>query len=186
VAAINRGAGFAWNSSTTANLFWRGNAAGIGGFFYVCRFGMDTYALGNRLFVGLAAVGTFANWYTGDPSAQTGDYIGLGMDAADTAVSLYTRNNATTTKTTITGMPAPASTGAFFVDLFLYCAPNASTINYRVDNLVAGTTVVDTTIATTLPRNTILMGPTAIMGSGSVAAGCACSIATVYCTAIQA
>ena len=184
-AAINRGAGLSFNTHAVTQSYSRGNAANSGGFFFYCRFGLDTYAAGNRLFVGLEACGTLSGFWTGDPSAQTQDYIGLGMDAADTTASLYTRNNTTTTKTAITGMPAAATAGAFFLDFYLYCKPNDTTIGYRVDDLVAGSTVVDTTIATTLPRNTVGMAPTVLMGSGTSAASCAISCAHLYAVGQQ-
>jgi hypothetical protein len=185
VAAVNRGAGFTWNALNTSRMWHRGSAVGQGGFFAFFRFGMEAYAAGNRLFVGMDASGTLANWYTGDPSAQTSSYVGLGMDAADATPTLYTRNNVTTTKTAIAGMPAAATAGAFYVDFYLYSPPNGSVIYYRVDDLVAGTTVVDTSIATTLPVNTTYMLPIIVMGSGTSAASCAVSIAKVYCIGQQ-
>jgi len=179
VAAINRGAGYRWNTSTPAYQFVRGNAAGVGGLFMFMKFGMETYAAGNRLFCGLQNA-TLTNFYTGDPSAATGDYIGLGMDAADSAVTLYTRDGTTTTKTTIPGMPAPASSGAFYVDFYVYIPPNGSAFFYRVDDATNGTTIVDTSISTTIPRTTIPMAPNVVMGSGTVAAGCAVAMTKVY------
>lgn len=181
-AAVNRGAGWVPASLGTNAVWYRGDAAGLGGFFFYCRFGIQTYSgLGGRMFVGLAGSTTSPNaMYTANPSANAGDYIGLGQDAADAAVSLMTRDNVTTTKTTITGMPAPASTGAFFVDFYLYAKPNDTAIYYRVDDLVAGTTVVDTSISTTLPRNTIFMAPMAILGTGSTSVACAVALAKGY------
>ncbi len=179
VAAINRGAGIQ-RASASGAAWWRGNAAGLGGFFAFFRFAFQTYALGNRAFLGMHASGTEANFWTADPSAQTGDYIGLGMDAADTALSLYTRDNVTTTKTAITGMPAAAGSGALFLDFYLYAKPNDTVIYYRVDDMVAGTTLVDSSLSTTIPRSTVLMSPLVSMGSGSVAGGCALAFMKLY------
>jgi hypothetical protein len=182
-AAVNRGCGFFNGSGTgSQNRFWRGDAAGRGGFFFYCRFGASSWTANGRMFVGVASNSSSAAWYTAEPSAQASHFIGLGFDSTDTNVSLFTNNNTTTTKTAIASIPALAGAGAFFLDFWLYAKPNDTKIFYRVDDLRAnsdaGQTLADSQVTTTIPSNTVGMGPIVCMGSGSNAAATTAIAAT--------
>jgi hypothetical protein len=79
-----------WASATTSNAIggifsaqtntWRGNAAGLGGFFFYARFGQATNVNASRCFVGLSAAS--AGIVAAEPSAAN-DSIGIGYDASD-------------------------------------------------------------------------------------------------------
>lgn len=148
---------------TGAHQFWRGNAAGLGGFFFFTRFIVELYpATTVRIFAGLQSGTT--NILASNTVA--GDVVGLWHDTADGAnvLSLVTRDNTTTTKTSITG--ATVAAGQAF-DFYMFCAPNGSEIFYRLDSINSGTTIVDSSTTTTLPRNTIFMGPVVGMSNGT-------------------
>lgn len=154
------------SSATAGNLakltlsltsqFWRGNAAGLGGFTMVARWGTSDAATvsGARTFVGMSA----GSLNTLDPSTYT-QLIGVGADSADSNLQIIT-NDGTGTATKIDlGANFPAntlSTDAY--ELMLFCPPNGSSISYQVTRL--GTAYVATgTITTDLPDATSLMTP---------------------------
>jgi len=151
--------------STAAGLpqFWRGNAAGLGGFFFSCRFIIELWPANTvRLFVGLTSLAT-AMVATDTPS---GDFCGLWHDTTDGAnvLSLITMDNTTRVKTAITG--ATLAAGQAF-DWYMFMPPNSSTIYYRLVSINSGTELVNTSYSTTLPRNTIFMGPQIQMSNGT-------------------
>jgi hypothetical protein len=147
-----------------ATVAWRGNAAGLGGFFFFARFGVETYRADLRIQVGLDARNANLG---GDPSVQNNS-CGVCKDAADTQWHFYTRGTATTK--TSTGVNIVAGD---ILDLMMFAPPNGSGITFRLVNAVTGVVLVDdVTITTNLPTNTTLMfAHAAIMSTtGSTAA----------------
>ena len=152
--------------STASGLpqFWTGNAAGLGGFFFFCRFDIELWPAATvRLFVGLTSLAT--GMVASD--SPTGDFCGLWHDTTDSAttLSIITRNNTTTTKTAITGVPTIAAKQGF--DFYMYVPPNGTTLYYRLVNINTGAEIVNSSTTTTLPRNTIFMGPQIQMSNGT-------------------
>jgi hypothetical protein len=98
--------------------------------------------------------------------APTGDFCGFSHITTDsiTTIAFRTRDNTTTNATNIT-VPTLAADVGF--DAYIYCAPNGSTIFYRLDRIDTGATLVDSSTSTNLPRNTILMGPEFAMSNGT-------------------
>jgi len=187
------------NTGNGNNSLWRGNAAGVGGFFVKIRWGIDTWTAGDSIFVGLSNIDSMTNDTVG-PGSKAYHGIGLATDCGDAGViKLFTNSGASNTKTTITNMPTAASGGVVWLDFYLYAPPNGSSIFYRVDDLTITTsgactsgrvwnttqgvcTLVDTSIATTLPGSTTFIGPTMLMGTGANAGAAAAvlSIARVW------
>lgn len=132
-----------------------GNAANLGGFHFVARFGIsdNTLATGARLFVGMVGgAGIIGN---SEPSALT-NIIGVGMNAADTTLQIM-HNDATGAATKIDlGASFPESTNTDFYELALYCSPSDTTVMYEVCNLTTGAQVSGEIIAN-LPLNTQLL-----------------------------
>jgi hypothetical protein len=150
-------------NTTSENDFWTGNAAGLGGFFFSTRFVTDLWPAATvRVFAGLSSSTTAV--VASDTVA--GDVVGLWHDTTDSATTfnLVTRNNATTTKTAIALSNAIAAGNSY--DWYMFCKPNDTTIYYRLDDLVNGVTYEGST-STTLPRNTIFMGPQVEMSNGT-------------------
>lgn len=162
-----------WASATTANAIggiftaqtntWRGNAAGLGGFFFYARFGQATNVNASRCFVGLSAAS--AGIVAGEPSA-TNDSIGIGYDAADASTGnwqLITRSTTAGTKTDL-GTSAARNTTDIF-DVYLFAPPNASSITVRVVNLSTGAVVLDdSVVSTNLPTATAFLRAHAMCG----------------------
>jgi len=149
---------------STNSQYFRGNAAGIGGFLFICRFGFTSIKTGMRCFVGLGPnAGTFLST---DPSGNT-NILGFGFDLADTAWT-FMHNDAigTATKDAIAGQATLATNNTGF-DAYIFCYPNDSVVYYRLDDLVQGTTLCDTSINSELPVNTTGMSPYCAMSNGT-------------------
>jgi hypothetical protein len=151
--------------TTTANKrYWRGNAAGLGGFNFHARFAIGSWAADTvRLFVGLND--SNVGWTIAD--VLTGSGCGLWHDTteAGTVLSFVTRDGTTATKAPITLGSALAAGQVF--DFWMAAAPNGGSISYRLVDLVAGIVRVDTTTTTTLPINTAMMGQELAMSNGT-------------------
>ncbi|MEO5948919.1 MAG: hypothetical protein ABIP74_00795 [Candidatus Saccharimonas sp.] len=136
---------------------WRGNAAGLGGFFYTIRFGTSTLASGNRAFVGLSdSVAAPTNI---DPTT-TGTGIGrIGMAINASTGNWNFVNNISGTAPTVAALGAnfPVSTTALY-ELILYSPPNGSAISYRVQNLSTGNQTSGS-VSTNIPAATTFLAP---------------------------
>lgn len=155
---------------STAAQFWRGNGSGQGGFFFFARFGIELLSAASpnatRLFVGLQSGTT--NILVSDTIPAI-SCIGLWHDTTDGAnvINLLTKDGSTATKNALTGSPStPYATGQGY-DFYMFCKPNDSTIYYRLDDLLTGATLVDSSVTTTIPAATAFMGPVVGMSNGT-------------------
>lgn len=154
-------------AAASERQFWRGNAAGLGGFFFVSRFIVELYAASTvRIWTGLTG-----NTSTSVAISDTvlNDTCGLWHDTTDPstgagAFNFVTRNTATTTKQSITLSNAIAAGNSY--DFYMYAKPNDSTIYWRLDDLVNNVSYENNT-TTTLPTNTTFLGPQAAMSNGT-------------------
>lgn len=141
-----------------ASVAWRGNAAGLGGFFFFSRFAVETFRSDVQLMVGLSALNALL---AGEPSVQN-NTIALTKDAADTQWFLTTRSGTTTTKTA-TGLTVTAGQ---ILDLMMFAPPNGGSVTVRLVNAVDGTVYMDdVVISTNLPVNTVFMFAHAVIRS---------------------
>jgi len=151
-------------TATAEKRFWRGNAAGLGGFNFHCRFAVGLWPAATvRLFVGLSDQNTAV--VASDTLA--GNCCGLWHDTTEAAsvLNFVTRNGTTSTKAAIT-LAANLAAGQCF-DFWMWSAPNGSVIGYRLVELNTGTLLVDTTTSTTIPANTAFLGPELMMSNGT-------------------
>ncbi len=152
------------HSVTAEKRFWRGNAAGLGGFNFHARFAIGLWPAATvRLFVGLSDQNT-------SPVASdtlAGNCCGLWHDTTEaaTVLNFVTRNNTTTTKAAFTLATALAAGQTF--DFWMYAPPNGTAVFYKVVELNTGTVLVDTSTTTTIPLSTAFMGPTLQMSNGT-------------------
>lgn len=159
----NQTLGIRFNSASERQ-FWRGNAAGLGGFFFVTRFIVELIPAATvRIFAGLTG-----NTSTHVVASDTviNDTCGLWHDTTDssTTFNFVTRDNVTTTKTAIALSNAIAAGNSY--DFYMFCPPNGSTIYYRLDDIVNNVTYEGST-STTLPTNTVFMQPQVAMSNGT-------------------
>lgn len=135
---------------------WRGNAAGLGGFFYTIRFGTSAVQTGNRAFVGMAD--SIAAPTNVDPTTNTTPgKIGVAINASTGNWNLV--NNVSGTAPTVTPLGAnfPVSTSTLY-ELVLYSPPNGSFIGYRVTNISTGNSTSGS-LTTNIPASTTFMSP---------------------------
>ena len=96
-----------------------------------------------------------------------GDTCGLWHDdtMAATVLNFITRDNVTTTSVAITLATAMAAGQGY--ELIMYCAPNSTVLFYKVVDMLTGLTLADSFTSTTLPRNTIFIGPELAMSNAA-------------------
>jgi hypothetical protein len=141
---------------STDRVVWRGNAAGLGGFLFFSRFGLQAIGASNRLRV-LVGLSDLNGTMTQDPSTYTlaslsggSQVIGLIKDAGDTNLQFFIRNGTTQTKQD-TGV---APTVNQILDLYIHAMPNGTNIMFQLNESVGGTTLASATLSTGIPANT--------------------------------
>jgi hypothetical protein len=182
VTTTNQTLGIKAAAADTLN-YWIGSAAGLGGFFFASRFVVQLYPAATvRIFSGLTAssatyvvasdtvlVNTCGLWHdTTDPSSGANSF------------NFVTKNATTATKQSIALSNAIVAGNSY--DFYMFCPPNGGTIYWRVDDNVNVITYEGNT-ATTLPVNTVFMGPQCAMSNGTAnitVSTVAISIAGVY------
>lgn len=138
-------------TQTAATVAWRGNAAGLGGFFFHARFGVETTAADLRMMIGLSA----NNATMAADGSTWANTCALVKDSADSTWQFATRNATTLTKTA-TGCTVTAGQ---ILDLYVFAPPNNSaTITVRLVDAVTGTIFMDDVgITSNLPVNTTFL-----------------------------
>lgn len=135
---------------SAVTVAWRGNAAGLGGFFFFARFGVETLASDMRVAVGLSA----NNATMAADGSTWANSILLVKDSADSTWQIATRNGSTLTKTP-TGCTV---TQGQILDLILFATPNGSNVRVRLVDAVTGTVYIDDVeITATLPVATTFL-----------------------------
>ena len=135
---------------STASVCWRGNAAGLGGFFFFSRFAVETYRADVRIFVGLSALSGALN---AQPSTINNS-IGICKDSGDTNWFIMTRSGTAVTKTD-TGLAIAAGT---ILELLMFAPPNSSDVSVCLVNAMTGEVIVDNLeITANLPVATTFM-----------------------------
>lgn len=155
--ATNTTAGQITSHRQSTLQVWRGNAAGLGGFFFTIRFGTSVTQTGNRAFVGLSD--SIAAPTNIDPTT-TGTGIGrLGMAINASTGNWNFVNNVSGTAPTVTALGAnfPVSTTALY-ELVMFSAPNGSSVGWRVTNLSTGNQTSGS-VSTNIPTNTTFLAP---------------------------
>jgi hypothetical protein len=125
---------------TTDPVAWRGNSAGLGGFFFSARFGIETSQPAMRVFVGLSA----NNAVMSADASSWNNTVGLCKDSGDTNWFILTRDGTTATKTP-TGISV---TAGIVLDFLAFCPPNSSDITFRIYNPATGALLLDNTVVT--------------------------------------
>ena len=151
-------------TATAEKMYWRGSAAGLGGFIFKARFSIALWAAATvRLFVGLND--SNSGWVISD--TLTGNGCGFWHDTTDaaTVLSFVTRDGTTATKASITLSAALAAGQAF--ECVIFSPPNGGFIGYYLRDLNTGTVLANTTTTTTLPSNTAFLGQELAMSNGT-------------------
>jgi hypothetical protein len=135
---------------------WRGNAAGLGGFWVNFRFALTTLAAGMRAFVGLTDTATTAPTNLDPTTSTTPGKIGLAVNANTGNWNLV--HNITGTAPTVIALGAnfPVNT-TDLLELQLFAKPNDTAVYYRVINLTTGNETSGT-LTTNLPASATFLG----------------------------
>lgn len=167
-----------------------GDGTGLGGFFYVARFGTSdaaTVALA-REFVGMTATVAAPAGAT-EPSTFTNS-IGVGHGAADANLKLFYGGSAAQTPIDL-GVNFPKNTlSTDLYELILFAPPNANNkVGYKVTRLNTGAVaegmLTAATPGTQLPAATTLLGHRAYRANGSTGAAVGIDVASVYISSDQ-
>lgn len=138
----------------TIRNYWRGDIAGLGGFYFVTRVANPVTIADFRLFVGLSnTTGVLGS--SADPSSFT-DLVGFGLDAADANVQFMHNDNAGTATKSSTGLGRPGTTEVW--EFQMYCVPNGSSVYMRAEKLNSGVAAVEYEASTNLPAASTLLG----------------------------
>lgn len=151
------GAGNSASMRVAALQWFRGNAAGVGGFVSISRWGLSDAATvaTARFFVGMC--GTISDFGNVGPSSLI-NIIGVGADNGDTNLALFHNDGSGTATKVDLGANFPAQTlNTDLYELCLYCPPNAAYVNYLVRRLNTGDNI-EGQITTDLPAATQLLG----------------------------
>lgn len=178
VASTSAVVGFRWNNTQ----WFRGNAAGRGGFLFSCRFGFTTGVATSttRAMVGLTS--QTAAPTDADPSGLN-NILAFGWDSGDTNISFMHKQAAgSVVKETLSGSWArPNSNEGAVYDATIYCAPNGSTIYYELANLTAGTVTAGSTSDTAnMPLDTVLLCPKLYFSVGGTSSVIGMSLFNLY------
>ncbi len=157
--------------------YWMGNGAGLGGFYYVARFSINTAVATTRSFVGLSA--TTAALANADPSTFFNE-LGFGCNAADTAFTfIHNSGGGGATKDTLTGAFPCNTSGTDLYEARIFVAPNGTTVYYSLYRINTGDYYEGNTSAN-LPTSTTLMSPQIWVNNGTSAAAADISVISQY------
>lgn len=140
--------GIRWSATPT---YFLGNTTGRGGFFFFCRMGFDVWTNGGRMFVGLTS-NTAGTTVSGNPSA-TNNTVGFCIDSTDNGAISFLMRGTAATKTS-TGYTAVSGKG---YDVYMWAAPNSTTVYWRIDDTNAGTSASGSTSTNAPAVNTMML-----------------------------
>jgi hypothetical protein len=147
---------------------WRGDAPGLGGFFFRCRFSIVSTTALQRTFVGLtnstAAIAT-----TQDPVALT-NLVGVGNASADANLQILTNDGAGNAAKIDLGANFPSQGIDDVYELTMFAPPAGSTIKYRMLRIGTGAEATGTLSGAELPAASQFLAPHVYMNNGGTAA----------------
>jgi hypothetical protein len=179
-----------WSSSTTASTsggyrtsagqWFMSSTAGLGGFFFVCRFGIAVVPSSTQTqwFVGLST-STSQLSATANPTSLL-NLIGFGSDLTGTTIR-FIQNAGGTATTVDLGANFPSKTAAtYFYEVRMFSAAGAGqSVTWSATRLNDGL-YAEGTATTNLPAVNTLMATHANIGNGSQAAAASIDIQSLY------
>jgi hypothetical protein len=176
--------GFRTSNAASGLTMWRGNAAGLGGFFFLCRFRTTSAWPANaRCFVGLSSISPATAPADAQPStlATLAHCLGVGLDGGGTNDAnwqfMINDNVGTATKVN-TGIARPTSDNQL-LEIMIFAKPNDSFVYFAFNELVSGSTVTYTA-STDLPANTQFLAPRGFRSVGGTNSAIGLAIVSLY------
>jgi hypothetical protein len=161
-------------------LVWRGNAAGRGGFYFVCRFAMTTNLANARAFVGLYA--STAALTNADPSSLV-NVVGMSLDSADANWQIISNDQTGTAPKVNLGANFAKSTTAVY-EVRFWAAPNDTLINYNVLRLDTPASVTGT-LSGDIPQSTVFLTPYIWITNNATASAAQIEMSRLYLDALK-
>ncbi len=148
---------------SSGNYCWRGNAVGLGGFFYEILFGFvaGTPTNDSKGFFGLSGT-TTSLVSAGAAINVTANYIGLAKTTGDSGLSLIGNDNSGTGASLYTFTTAANDFSGGTARLFrfvLYAPANSSSIYFNLDNVITGVSEGGSVTGANLPSNGSMLSP---------------------------
>ncbi len=167
------------SARTAYHQWFRGSAAGFGGFWFRAQFGQDVNLAGGQKFIGLC---TLTGALAGEPSALL-NMCGMGYDSTDSNTGnwFFLRNDGTGAATKVDlGANAPRTDQVGY-DLMMFLPQgSSSTLYVRIVNLNTGALVLDTSYTTDLPAANTGLCFKCDVRNGAVAASDGIELAKAY------
>lgn len=135
---------------SASTVAWLGNAAGLGGFLFFARFGLETVSGTYTAFCGLVASTTSL----AAEASTLANQISVGKDSTDTTWQIITRSATTLTKTNT----AITVTAGQVLDVYIHSAPNTSSVKVHIKDASNGSDLyVSSALTANLPANTTFL-----------------------------
>lgn len=152
---------------------WRGNASGLGGFTFRCRFRLETIPANFTFFVGLVA-STSAIAATANVATGLSNYVGVGSVTGDTSIRSYVGGVAPGAAVDL-GASYPANNTAAVYLLTITAGKNATNIVLTLTREDTGSTYT-ATLSAALPANTSFLAPHVWCANGGTASAAAIAV----------
>lgn len=163
--------------------YWRGDSAGLGGFTYICRWGiggLGTNVSTIRAFVGLR---TSTSAPTDVAPSTLTNAVGMGWDNTDSTVQIYSCGSANSkidTGITLNRVISTSASAQVF-EIAMFCPPNGSSINYTVTELGTSNTYSTTVTTTTaLPSSTTALNVYGYTSAGGTSTSMSIAVCGIY------
>ena len=135
---------------SASTVAWLGNAAGLGGFLFFARFGLETVSGTYTAFCGLVA----STSSLAAEASTLANQISVGKDSTDTTWQIITRSATTLTKTNT----AITVTAGQVLDVYIHSAPNTSSVKVHIKDASNGSDLyVSSALTANLPANTTFL-----------------------------
>lgn len=162
-----------------AQQFWRGNQPNLGGFLYICQFGLSSASsvATQRSFIGLVA--STAVLGNQDPSSNK-NILGFGVDSNDSSWSfMHNDNTGQTVKESLTGTFPPYDQSVSLFESRIFSSPNGNAIYYSL-RVLGGGSFFEGSISTAIPSNSTFLSPIIWTNNGSTASAVGIDIVFQY------
>jgi hypothetical protein len=157
---------------------WRGDSAGLGGFFHRTRFAFSTAAATQRSFFGFTS-STTAISTSQEPSVLT-NMFGIGNGLNQTTLRVYGNDGAGTATEVDLGVNFPANDTTTMYDFTVFHAPNGSSLSWEVVNLKTNAVATGTISSADLPISTTFLAYHAYMNNGGTSGAVGFDIIRIY------
>lgn len=175
-------AGASAGMRTAYTQWFRADAAGYGGFWFVGRVGQNINLNGSQKFFGLCA-STSTLSLSANAVMSLINSLGIGYDTTDLATGnwFFYRNDGsgTATKTDLGSGAARNTTHGY--ELIIYCPSGAATAIYvRISNIDTGTVLLNTSFTTDIPTANVGLAFKSEANNAAVASAANMEVSTVY------